>query len=73
MKAAPFLHDRSIKRQAKKDSLADLKIRFLELQELRQKVRFAECGRIAPASDEVYFRTSRPSRTQGKEPEVESH
>ena len=51
MKAAPDLHHRSIKRQAKKNSSADLKIRFLELQRLRLMVRLAECGRFAGAAD----------------------
>jgi hypothetical protein len=32
-------------------SAADLKIRFLELQLLRKKVRIAQCGRIARTLD----------------------
>jgi hypothetical protein len=51
MKAAPNLPNRSLKRQAKKNSSADLKIRFLELQRLRLMVRLAECGRFAGAAD----------------------
>jgi hypothetical protein len=73
MKAAPLSQNRSIKRQAKKNSLADLKIRFLELQELREKVRFAECGRVAAAPDEACFRSSGANTAQGKEPEARRH
>lgn len=57
MKAAPFLQ--SIKGRAKKNSsvnsCAELRIRFLELQRLRQMVRIAECGRIAAWGMEHVF------------------
>jgi hypothetical protein len=73
MKAAPFLRNRSIKRQAKKASLADLKARFLELQELRQKVRFAECGRVATTPDGACLRSSHANTAQGGRPEAGLH
>jgi hypothetical protein len=74
MKAVPFLRNRSIRRKAKKASLADLKTRFLELQELRQKVRFAECGRVAAAApDGASLRNSHANTARGREPEAGSH
>lgn len=65
MKAAPFSHNRSMKGRAKKNSSADLKIRFLELQRLRELVRVAECGRIAAPADGTGLEGSRILREQG--------
>lgn len=60
-----FLEKKPI-RKAEKDSAADLKSRFLELQLLRQKVRIAECGRRARALDgsnyEVQYSRAEPSK-----------
>ncbi len=53
MKATPGLPDRSIKRQVRKNSSADLRIRFLELQRLRELVRVAECGRLTGTANDV--------------------
>jgi hypothetical protein len=52
MKATPSFRGRSIKKLTKNSS-ADLKIRFLELQRLRLMVRLAECGRFVGAGDEA--------------------
>jgi hypothetical protein len=71
MKAAPFSRNRSMKQQAKKANLAELKARFLELQKLRQKVRFAECGRFAGAPDGASLQGSRPNTPQGGGSEAE--
>jgi hypothetical protein len=75
MKATPSLHNRSIKRQAKKNSSADLKIRFLELQRLRLMVRLAECGRFVGAADGAGSESSGicKNTAQGAEPEVGLH
>jgi hypothetical protein len=73
MKTTPFLRNHSVKGRAKKNSLADLKIRFLELQELRQKVKFAECGRIAAAPRGACLRSSRAKTAEGNEPEAALH
>jgi len=51
MRAPPTLQNRSIKRQAKRNSTADLRMRFLELQRLRELVRIAECGRLTAPAD----------------------
>ena len=53
MKATPGLKDRSIKRRVRKYSSADLRIRFLELQRLRELVRVAECGRLTGTANDV--------------------
>jgi len=53
MKATPSLHDRSIKRQVRKNSAADLRIRFLELQRLRELVRVAEYGTLTGTANNV--------------------
>lgn len=69
-----FMHNRAIKRHVKKTSAEDLKIRFLELQELRQKVKLAECGRIAGALDGPCFRGSQTSAdTPQEEPKAGRH
>ena len=48
------------------NSTADLKRLFLELQRLRQRVRIAECGRIARTRDgsnhEIQFSKAEPSK-----------
>jgi hypothetical protein len=66
MKAAPLLRNRSIK-QPKKTSLMDLQIRFLELQELRKKVKFAECGRLVAPPHGASVQSSDPSTGHERE------
>ena len=39
---------------SKRREMADLKRRFLEIQLLRQKLRIAQCGRIAPAREDQF-------------------
>ena len=70
---APFPRNRSIKEQAEKNSLADLRSRFLELKELRQKVRLAECGRIAATQNGARHRSSRATTAPRHEPEPGLH
>ncbi len=71
MKAALFSRTRSVKQQPAKATLAELKARFLELQELRRKVRFAECGRFAGAPEGTSLQGSRPNTAQGRGSEAE--
>jgi hypothetical protein len=39
---------------SKRQGMTDLKRRFLEIQLLRQKLRVAQCGRIAPAHEDQF-------------------
>jgi len=70
-----FLQNPSIKGQAKKNSSADLEIRFLELQALREKVRLAECGRTAAEPDGICFQNVRinANRLDAKKAEAGRH
>ena len=72
MKASPGLQDRSIKRQVRKNSSADLRIRFLELQRLRELVRVAECGRLTATASDV-SRARSPNIIHGAEPGARPH
>jgi len=73
MKAS--LQNPSIKGQAKKNSSADLELRFLELQALREKVRLAECGRIAAEPVGICFKNVQidANRPDAKKGEAERH
>jgi hypothetical protein len=51
-KASAFSRIKMANRQPKPASSIDVAHRFLELQELRRRVRIAECGRLAMSSDE---------------------
>jgi len=72
MKATPGLKDRSIKRRVRKYSSADLRIRFLELQRLRELVRVAECGRLTATANDV-CRARSPNIIHGTEPGAGPH
>jgi hypothetical protein len=73
MKAS--LQNPSIKGQAKKNSSADLELRFLELQALREKVRLAECGRTAAEPVGICFKNAQidANRPDAKKGEAERH
>ena len=62
----PFFPDNKPMPTAETGSATDLKSRFLELQLLRQKVRIAECGRIARTLDgsnhKIQFSLAEPSK-----------
>ena len=54
-KASTFSDAKKIERQDSRGLTTDLRSRFLELQMLRQRVRVAQCGTIAPYLDEPLY------------------
>jgi len=72
MKASPGSQDRSIKRRVRKNSSADLRTRFLELQRLRELVRVAECGRLTATANDLY-RARSSNIVHGAEPGAGPH
>jgi hypothetical protein len=41
-------------KRTKKRPFTDLQRQFLELQRLRERVRIAQCGRMAPSLEDAY-------------------
>jgi hypothetical protein len=57
-KASTCPQSETLNGQIGREETADLRSRFREFQLLRQMVRIAECGRVAPSLDNSFHQTN---------------
>jgi hypothetical protein len=59
-KASTLSRREKLNRQIGREKSADLRSLFREFQLLRQRVRIAQCGRVAPSLDNSFHQVSSP-------------
>lgn len=67
IRASTFSDTKNIERPTIRRVTTDLRSRFLELQVLRQRVRVAQCGTMAPYLDEPPYQVCPRVRGQSEQ------